>query len=360
MSRISRSLRMPYATILAGLAAWGCGPDSSPTGPAAEPEAALASTTARYTVRNLGTLGGSHSSARDINDLGVVVGWSALPGNTRRRAFVWRAGSGMKDLGALAGGESDAAAINNDGVIVGSSRVASGDWRAVRWMNGVKRNLGTLGGRNSEATDINVFGHIVGWSETASGARHAFVWKNGVMTDLGTMGGRNSQATGINRGGAIVGWSQTASGETRAFRWKEGVFKNLGAADRVFSIATGINTLGQIVGYLGTWPDAVGEEEDAANPFIYHRETLTELPGWWFTTQAMAIGPTGLVVGWSLEMRDPFGTQDALLWENGVVQRLPELTNGSSGAYSVNRGGNIVGVSQTTAVDFRAVLWRRQ
>jgi probable HAF family extracellular repeat protein len=266
----------------------------------------------------------------------------------------------MRDLGALAGGESEATAINNDGVIVGWSRVTSGDMRAVRWMNGVKRNLGTLGGRNSMATDINVFGHIVGWSDTRSGARHAFVWKNGVMTDIGTLGGSYSEANAINNGGVVVGWSRTASGEGHAFRWKEGVFKNLGPANRRSSTATGINTAGQIVGWLGTWHDAVGEEEDVAEPFLYQRETMTSLPQLLFTTQANAIGPTGLVVGSTEELRDPWGTRDALLWENRVLQVLPELTNGNSSAYSVNRAGNIVGYSETKAGDFHAVLWRRQ
>ena len=59
----------------------------------------------------LGTLGGKDSEARDINDDGVVVGFSNMADGSVH-AFVWHENFGMKDLGTLGGRVSRAYAIN--------------------------------------------------------------------------------------------------------------------------------------------------------------------------------------------------------------------------------------------------------
>ena len=352
-------------SLLLTLGVWGCAPDESVTGPSAGTAGATA-TAATWVVRDLGTLGGPASHAYAINSAGVIVGTSNVPGSTRPHAFVWKNGV-MSDLGALAGGWSEAMAINDDGVIVGWSTIASGDRRAVRWMNGRKRNLGTLGGRNSEALGINAYGVIVGWSETASGARHAFVWKNGVMTDI-TPGASFSQARGINRSGTVVGAYTAASGEGHAFRWKDGVFKDLGTMGRQSSYATAINTRGQIVGGLGPLPDAVGEELDMTDMFLYYQETMTMLPhvGGRLDISPSAISPTGMVVGHGYDIGDDPQEETAWYLENGAGGILPTLDGSGdmydhAGAEGVNRAGTIVGFSRSPANGrSHAVLWRRQ
>ncbi len=342
------------------LAAWGCSAESS-SGPSAEPAPAVAAL-ATYVVRDLGTLGGPFSSARAINSAGVIVGTSNVPGSTLPHAFVWKNGV-MSDLGALAGGHSEATAINDDGVIVGWSTINSGAMRAVRWQKGTKKNLGTLGGRNSQATGINVFGVIVGWSETASGNRHAFIWRGGVMTDLGTLGGLTSQANGISRGGIVVGQSTTASGARHAFRWKDGVFKDLGTQGRQYSLAFAINTKTQIVGALGPMQDAVGEELDFVDGFLYYQEAFRFVGGTRPTVFPRAISPVGVVVGQAFDTGDEPRAERAWVWESGSVAALPTLVpdglDSHAGAYGVNRGGTIVGFSKAAAGS-HAVLWRRQ
>jgi probable HAF family extracellular repeat protein len=237
----------------------------------------------------------------------------------------------------------------------------------VRWKDGAKRNLGTLGGRDSEARGINVFGVIVGWSETARGAHHAFIWKNGVMTDLGTLGGTFSHANAINRSGTVVGVSTTASGERHAFRWKDGGFKDLGTMGRQFSYAAAINTKGQIVGGLGPFPDAVGEELEMEDGFLYYQEVMTQLniAIGRFTLEPRAISAEGLVVGQSFDFDDDPGEERAWYWENGTSGRLPPLDptiqlDNHTGASGVNRTGTVVGYSNTPSGWSHAVMWRRQ
>ncbi|MFL6449963.1 MAG: hypothetical protein ACJ746_20115 [Bryobacteraceae bacterium] len=55
-----------------------------------------------YSIRDLGTLGSSYSSALDLNNDGQVVGYSATYMG-RYHAFLYSNGQ-MADLGSLAGG----------------------------------------------------------------------------------------------------------------------------------------------------------------------------------------------------------------------------------------------------------------
>lgn len=368
ITRSSGSSAALVALLAAALVA--CSEDgSSPTGadaPAASASPA-ATAAATYSVKDLGTLGGTDAGANAINDQGGVVGWSLLASGGRAHAFLWRAGR-MQDLGALAGGRSEAFAINASDVVVGSSTLASGAKRAVRWQNGRITNLGSLGGRNSEARAINDLGVIVGWSETATGRTHAFVWQNGTMRDLGTLsGGTSSVALGINRAGKIVGRSDVASGQNHAVSWKDGVIKDLGTNNHDGAAARAINTRGQIAVVVGPRPDAEGEERDMSFPYIFYQQAWTSLGGAGLTNDVNAINDDGVVVGTGYDLRDDTFRQTAWVSWAGGGDVLPSLTPGGvdqDQALDINSFGTIVGMSTSVNGNYtgpnRAVLWRRQ
>src|SRR5712692_7610995 len=80
----------------------------------------------RYSVADLGTLGGTFGEANALNNKAWVVGDAKLPGDTVRHAFLWRKGL-MKNLGTLGGPNSLAAALNERGEVTGFSDTSTPD-----------------------------------------------------------------------------------------------------------------------------------------------------------------------------------------------------------------------------------------
>jgi probable HAF family extracellular repeat protein len=132
----------------------------------------------------------------------------------------------MRDIGTLGGNFSIARDISDLGGATGYATTKSGDTHAFAYCAGFGQmsDLGTLGGRNSYGQGINRLGHAVGYSETSSGNSRAFLHDGGAMKDIGTLGGRNSYANAINGFDFVVGSSQTATGESHAFVYHEKAF----------------------------------------------------------------------------------------------------------------------------------------
>ena len=103
----------------------------------------------------------------------------------------------MTDLGTLGGTVSYARGINDSGQVVGYSYTSSGIYHAFLWQNGSMTDLGTLGGTESYAYGINNNGWIVGESYDASGYSHAVIWEPvpepssilALLSGIGSLGG---------------------------------------------------------------------------------------------------------------------------------------------------------------------------
>jgi probable HAF family extracellular repeat protein len=121
---------------------------------------------------DIGNLGGvAWNTPAAINHLGVIVGFSDLPGDASGaanfHAFVKLPGTPIQDLKALGNDPiSGAFGINDRGQIVGQSIDADGFSRAVIWQNGKIADLNTLVPAGSPllvyANDINERGEIAG------------------------------------------------------------------------------------------------------------------------------------------------------------------------------------------------------
>src|SRR5215218_9140444 len=356
--RVSRraamiALALALAVVLAGFA----------TRPAAaEPTAAKTV----YTVTDLGTLGGT-SVARDINDSGQVAGQSQNTSG-QLRAFLWENGQ-MTDLGTLGGTTSAARGIDDSGRVVGFSRISStnNQMRAFLAEKGQMTNLGTLTGfSSSEAWHINDSGVAVGRSYNSGSQGRAVLWENGQIKDLGVfLKTPYSEAWGINNRGQVVGESGSVDQQAQAFLYDNdtGEVTDLGALlDRSvfpYSEAMGINDDGQVVGWsyrttINVPPSTPPGPEGKA--FLYEKGTdgtATVLPlnplGGDLYSRARDIDESGRAVGWSRGTTGNDAEQfSAALWEDEKATDLNGLISASSDwkltdAYAINEPGQIVG-----------------
>jgi len=212
---------------------------------------------------NLTNLGGANTGGQAINSANLVVGYSQT-GTGDYHGFSMTLGTtGMTDLGVLPGGWSSAAwDVNDDGVVAGYSTSSTVVQAATRWDSGVPTELGAFpgsaAGTESYAYAINDLPspQIVGWSYGSSvgGQQHACIWQNGVMVDLPTLtGGTMSEAYDVNDHGDVVGWARSADFHVYAVLWVDGQILDLNTIDGVppgwvLAEARGINNIGQIVG----------------------------------------------------------------------------------------------------------------
>jgi probable HAF family extracellular repeat protein len=299
----------------------------------------------RYTVIDLGTLGGTFGESTGINKKGLVSGIGNLTGDQNQHVFLW--------------------------------------------VEGLKTDLGTLGGPNSGAfygNNINSKGSVVGHAETSTPDPRGedacfygthliclpFLWQDGVMTPLPTLsGGNNGSAQGINNRGQAVGFSENGTPdatcppgfvnfvEGRPVIWENGGVEELfpfpGDSD---AVATAINDDGQAVGWSGNCTTLF-------HAVLWQNGTVTDLgnlggtpqPGFMLINDAAAINNLGQVVGGSVLPGNP--SEHAFLWRDGLMSDLGALPGDAlSFAESINDNGQVVGQSCNTSGNCRAFVWQ--
>lgn len=275
----------------------------------------------RYTITDLGTLGGNYSNAKAINNVGQVTGesWTSdvLQGG-QQHAFIWDSSTGMKDLGDLGGGSSAAGWINDSGIVVGYSANSTGDTRAFIH-DGQMHDLGTLGGLTA-AWGINNKGQVSGYTHDPEGAAVVFIY-DGVMHPIGYGAG-----VGINEAGHVVGWT-----DSQAFLY-DGTLHILGGLGGYQSVALRINNHEVVVGYAQI-PDG------HYHPFIFDGKM-----------HDLGVEGNGFAINDHNDMVGQFGVDGRafLYTSGGVFYDLNDLIPSNSGwvleeARGINNSGQIAG-----------------
>jgi probable HAF family extracellular repeat protein len=330
----------------------------------------------RYTVMDLGTLGGSFSVASGISEDGVIAGFSTLPGDVGVHAFIWRKGV-MTDLGALGVFTVTGlnAPINDRNQITGSFDTGTPDPNGEDfcafsigaagtfdiclpfiWQDGRLLTLPTLGGNNAGAYQVNNRGAIAGVAETPNPDPicspvylqiEAVIWQHGKVQELPPLPGDPvGNAIAINDDGDAVGVTGCAAGNLHAVLWRQGMPLDLGNLGGVTgNIAFAINNRGQIVGQSDLPGDAIH------HAFLWQNSVMTDLgslPGL-PTSLANGINNRGQVVGFSEDANADEFPAGTWIWQNGVMTDLNTLVTGNGSGFflhealGINDRGQIVG-----------------
>jgi probable HAF family extracellular repeat protein len=270
---------------------------------------------------DLRTLGGDSGIARAVNASGQIVGYAYDSGRYVRACIFDPTGAGNNiELPTLGSNQSRAFAISNSGQIVGSVFDSTRhSWRAC-WFDpegGPAKVLGPSVG-TSLALSVNDRIQIVGYAFTSSGFR-AYLFNEQDVTsnvNLGTLGGPDSDASSINNSGQIVGWAGSGSGYPHACLFDPtggGANIDLGTLSGYErSSAYFINDVGQIIG-------SAYNSEDQRHACLFDPtghgnnidlNTLIEPSSGWRLVYPNSINNNGSIVGWGI---NPEGYEHAFL-----------------------------------------------
>jgi len=331
----------------------------------------------RYTVTDLGTLGGTFSSGEGINDQGWVNGFSTLPGDTITHAFL-RRHNVLKDIGEPGLNSLMAYPFNERGEAAIHAETSTSDplgedfcgfgthlvCPPFVWERGELTQLPTLGGTNGHANQVNNRGEVGGVAENTMRdptcqdcvegicpfqvlQDEPVLWKRNHIQQLPTIpGDPDGEVLTINDKGQAAGTSGQCIGSANeglhAVIWENGIAPDMGnLGGTTNNHPQYINNRDEVVGYSNLPGDTTN------HAFLWRKRVMSDLGtlSGDFSSFGEAISDDGEVGGLSCDMN---GNCRAFLWQNGVMTDLNALISGDSSLFlvdvlSINSRGEIVG-----------------
>jgi probable HAF family extracellular repeat protein len=253
-----------------------------------------------------------HLSCRLISSLvgGILLCTSAL-GQEGGLRF------SLRDLGTFGGSASRANAINNEGQVVGVAYFSNGDSKCFLWRAGFTPLLFTLNSQTTkcEATAISPDGVIAGSMvppDSAPWSRAFLRSPSGSIRVLEPLkGDEESFATGVFKENTVGNSYSDTNDISRAAKWDSNgtIIDLLGSASSSFATAT--NSRGQIVGY-GPGPQ----------PWVWYQGSITYLPKWTVDASVpWAINDSGFVTGSGY---NPYPNLCAAMWSLATPSTPPQ------------------------------------
>jgi len=346
---------------------------------AAQDQPQLNTTQTRYTVQNLGSLGGTGCCfVITVNSRGWVDGTSNVAGDKSFHPFLWMDGH-MQDLGTLGGPNASVGGMNDIGdVPVGGADTTTADplgedWcgfgthlicRSYIWHNGKRTLVPTLGGNNGDVSTITNAGLVLGFGEIPVRDStcippqvlgfDAFLWKpdqNEIRMLPPLPGDTVTAAFALNQQDDVAGTSGICGGglvgtsALHAVIWRNGSPTYLGGLGGSYgNLANSINNQRQVVGQS----DLIGDTTFHA--FLWTEDhglrDLGTLPGDSAST-ANSINDHGQV---AIQSCDANFNCRAAIWQDGVMTDLNTLIPADSPLFllfanSINSRGQIVGAA---------------
>lgn len=159
----------------------------------------------------------------------------------------------MTIIPTLGGSYGAAMEVNNNGLVVGYSHTEAGQYHAFTYdtVTGELKDIGATGSNTTSfAVDVNDIGQVVGYS-----GYDAFVYTDatGMQVLPGLAAGKRSAASAINNNQQIIGYSYDANNNKIPVMWFNGQVYNLNdyidpSSGLLFTAAVDISENGTIVG----------------------------------------------------------------------------------------------------------------
>lgn len=294
------------------------------------------------------------STARAINEAGVIIGAGTKEGN-RATSYIWlrTPGSGTTLLPLTCANGSVAMDVNDVSLVVASAAMSDGSSRACRWDGSKAIDLGTFGGRDSGVRRLNNQGVIAGWvcihpEQRGQPNFRPAAWspqnKMEVLTSLPADWG---EAVDVNSSGLVLVLAYTGP-HPQALLWELGAScTRIGGERGLGFYPIGITDTGTVIGFAY---DANGRHVAILRRTDGEWERLGTDPGWAVT----AINADGDVVG---TYQEGGFTRPWLRRSSGQTVKLPYFAYHHCRPVAVNTQGEIVGEAATDH-GTHALLWR--